>query len=84
MNEGTVVHRERKRMRQRGIVVQMERENKEGEVRKKESLFGSITAVLFDGRDISRNTKSDAQGSFFSHVLPFSATAILVPRLALY
>ncbi len=60
-----MVHRERKRMRQRGIVVQMERENKEGEGRKKESLFGSITAVFFDGRDISRNTKSYAQGYFF-------------------
>ncbi len=66
-----MVHRARMRMRQRGIVVQMERENKEGEGRKKETLFSSITAVLFDGRDIAGNAKSGAQGSLFLTFLHF-------------
>lgn len=67
-----MVHRARIRMRQRGIVVQMERENKEGEGRKKETLFSSITAVLFDGRDIAvliavRKDRFFSRSSIFSY-----------------
>ncbi len=50
----------------------MERENKEGEGRKKETLFSSITAVLFDGRDIAvliavRKDRFFSRSSIFSY-----------------